>query len=452
MDESLIMDILPQAIQSKDYDLIYSLIANNSLSNINAKINVNDTDASLIYFAVKDKSNDLVQILLANPDIDVNTRSATYFTGEGGKRLKKCERTLLNIAVENESVEIVQYLLSKPEININAKDVDYEKYIENAINESGEQVPFLYYENHYTALYTAINKGNNILVKLLLNTLFIDTNYQYTRYWHSPSHGEHKYEITALSLAIEKRNVDIIRLLLSASKINVNLKSSYEEGKVDKIPIIDAVETGNIDIVQLLLSQPQIDVNAITKYGYREDNYSDAKREWQEKSALYIACEEGYADIVRLLLLSPNIDANKLYEYEYYQEEFRQEDQNPYYQQHYRGFECHFKKTVLIVAIEKNKTDVVKTLIECPNVDVNINMNENYLSFSSDQSSLYQKSPIYLAVYNQNVDIVKILLTRPEIDLEFKSTRHGEIHTPLQLAQENQSLEIIQALTNSISQ
>lgn len=137
--EGLVGDIIPQAIQSKDYDLIYSFIANDLIRNVNEKFLIDDTEAPLLYFAIKDASIDLVQLLLARPEIDVNATSITFSTTEQGKKVKKCERTLLNISVENENVEIIQYLISKPGINVNAKNVDCEQYEGFSYTESGEK-------------------------------------------------------------------------------------------------------------------------------------------------------------------------------------------------------------------------------------------------------------------------------------------------------------------------
>lgn len=97
---------------------------------------------------------------------------------------------------------------------------------------------------------------------------------------------------------------------MSSPEIDVNLQSSFEEGKVVKNHLVDAVDNENEEIVLLLLSHPNININAITKSGYYEDYWSSSKREWQQKSALYITCEKLNANIVQLLLLYPNIEVN----------------------------------------------------------------------------------------------------------------------------------------------
>ena len=56
--------------------------------------------------------------------------------------------------------------------------------------------------------------------------------------------------------AIEKGNLDIIKLLLNNPKININQKFNG-----DKNALIYAIEKGNLDIVKLLLNNPKIDIN-----------------------------------------------------------------------------------------------------------------------------------------------------------------------------------------------
>ena len=157
--------------------MIYSFIANDSIWNVNEKYLINDIEAPLLYFVIKDESIGLVQLLLAKPEIDVNATSITFYTTKEGIQKKKKQRSLLNIAVENEKVEIIQYLLTKPGIDVNANDIDCVEHYDLHITESSEEIPHLYHENQYTALYIAIRKGNNIIVNLLLDIPVFDINY-----------------------------------------------------------------------------------------------------------------------------------------------------------------------------------------------------------------------------------------------------------------------------------
>ena len=56
-----------------------------------------------------------------------------------------------------------------------------------------------------------------------------------------------------------------------------------------------------------------------------------------------------------------------------------------------------------------------------------------------------------MAAQENNVENVRTLLTRPEIDPKFVSNRYYVGHTPLGLAKQNKSSEIIQLLSASMS-
>ena len=62
----------------------------------------------------------------------------------------------------------------------------------------------------------------------------------------------------ALYFAIETRNMDIIKLLLSHKDIDIN--APFQKGKS---PLHLAVQNNDIEIVKLLLTYPNIDVNQI---------------------------------------------------------------------------------------------------------------------------------------------------------------------------------------------
>ena len=84
---------------------------------------------------------------------------------------------------------------------------------------------------------------------------------------------------TPLHYAITKNNIEIIKLLLACSEIDINIKSnifkiicyiheiwlikfnySYDE-KTGIPPLYTAIRKGNIEIIKLLLAHPKIDVN-----------------------------------------------------------------------------------------------------------------------------------------------------------------------------------------------
>lgn len=66
-----------------------------------------------------------------------------------------------------------------------------------------------------------------------------------------------------MNLAIEKENIEIVKLLMSHNKFDVNFPYMYlgEDSIEEKPPLYFAVEKGNIEIVKLLMSNDKLDVN-----------------------------------------------------------------------------------------------------------------------------------------------------------------------------------------------
>ncbi|KAK8847291.1 hypothetical protein M9Y10_019878 [Tritrichomonas musculus] len=113
-------------------------------------------------------------------------------------------------------------------------------------------------------------------------------------------------------MIIENNNIDIVKILLSSPKININAycKHKYCEHVIDvkcieedheKTALHLAIENNNIDIVKILFSSPEIDVNAYYKY-------KDNKR---NTTALHMAVENKYLEIIACLLEYKRIDLNK---------------------------------------------------------------------------------------------------------------------------------------------
>ena len=142
----------------------------------------------------------------------------------------------------------------------------------------------------------------------------IDINSVWTNFQSSgkAKRIDESYEKTALILVIENNNIDIVKILLSSPKININAycKHKYCEHVIDvkcieedheKTALHLAIENNNIDIVKILFSSPEIDVNAYYKY-------KDNKR---NTTALHMAVENKYLEIIACLLEYKRIDLNK---------------------------------------------------------------------------------------------------------------------------------------------
>ena len=79
----------------------------------------------------------------------------------------------------------------------------------------------------------------------------------------------------------------------------------------NETPIYLAIEKENIDIVKLLLSNENIDVNKKNIF-YLTQCSSDIKI---EIPTIYLATQKENYEIVKLLLMNDKIDTNMMYEY-----------------------------------------------------------------------------------------------------------------------------------------
>ena len=84
-----------------------------------------------------------------------------------------------------------------------------------------------------------------------------------------------EYEKTVIHEAIEKGNLEIIKLLLEIDDIDINfinkIHSSNPFISYEKTVLYTAVEYDKIDVVKLLLENKLIDPNIVCKYTYSYD-------------------------------------------------------------------------------------------------------------------------------------------------------------------------------------
>ena len=64
---------------------------------------------------------------------------------------------------------------------------------------------------------------------------------------------------TLLLHAIDKGNIEIIKVILNNPKIDINQKLNY--GWFEKNALIYAIEKGNLEIIKLLLNDEKLDIN-----------------------------------------------------------------------------------------------------------------------------------------------------------------------------------------------
>ncbi|KAK8900153.1 hypothetical protein M9Y10_002476 [Tritrichomonas musculus] len=253
-------------------------------------------------------------------------------------------------------VPVVDFIVKNTNINVNNKS--------NIFNFYG------YHDNH-----------NQSISNLLMDNDF-DVN--------SPTnHFNGSVRVIApLHVAIEKDNIEIIKILLSRANIDINSKLiCYEKlglnnkRSISETPIHLASERCNVEITKLLLSHDKIDVNS--KFNLSSELPEEKK--FIEKTALHIAIENENSEILRLLLSMKKIDVNE--------------------KMRYGSEEYDLINEALITSndFEKNKEQIYKK--EAKDVSIKKEI----------------KTPLYMAVHMQNLEITQLLCSHNDVNINTKS-------------------------------
>jgi len=275
---------LIEAISDNNLERVSELLQNSSI-NINQK---DEYDRSALMYACRSGYLDIVRLLLSNPIININS-----VDNDGNTAL------LHACYSDDNNLEIIRELLqsyTNPSIDVNGvNNMGHNAFlIICRRQEYAELIPFIHSlftnpddinnEINIKGLYVAI-QSNNILGVQKLLALYID-------YFHIYDYPGH----TALTLACENNQIDIVRILLPLYSGFIN---RYYLNRVDddsgKNALIVACVNGSLELVNLLLQQPNIDVNVHDSLDF---------------NPLMRAVESNRLDIVQRLLQHPNINVN----------------------------------------------------------------------------------------------------------------------------------------------
>lgn len=278
------------------------------------------------------------------------------------------------------------------------------------------------------ALQQAIDKGNVLAVKLLLQQMNFDINAL------NPITGE-----TALIHAVKRKNPDIVALLLSRQDIDVNKLSGVDEVypppgdfylKPGATPLVHACcSYYHPDILKLLLNHPKIDVNqtnknketvlmlALSHHFFSSAqtllSRADIKINMQDvvgQTALHRTCPQGYFDTFRpypLNIVSLVVNYNQL--------DVNIADVNG--------------ETALFHAAQIGDSAMVNLLLQKKDIDVNIANNDGW-------------TPLYSATLYSETDCVKLLLEKScSIDCNIATKKDN--HTCFWKAAESGQTEIV---------
>ena len=259
-----------RAVEKENIEIIKLLLACNDDINVNA-INKSsselcNSEKTALFAAVEKENIEIIKLLLQNDKIDVNIVNNIDYTTGGGD-MSYWYYTAIYESFERENIEIVKLLLANANIDVNS---DNEKHEDHQGGGDPNEGKFL-----KTLLYRAIEKENIEIVKLLLTFEEIDIDII------SSKEGKEDddpvlWEKTALFKAVEKENIEIIKLLLTED-FDINIKN-YDSGELDEdedeidinnmhcdeikgTALFLAVKKKNIKIIKLLLTNLNNDLN-----------------------------------------------------------------------------------------------------------------------------------------------------------------------------------------------
>lgn len=246
-------NLLTIAVEHENIEIVKYLINNKNTSVYDNLVLMNTytdwcyTSKSILYLAVEKENKEIVDILVQERSkiepkffiITDNFKRFDYISDDENRYLNDPDykrifvderKSALSVAVENGDVEIVELLLKDKQTNVNdVNSKSYHLYLSESDN-------FDYYLDQSSALSIAVEKENKEIVQLLLNTDNINVNipfekidvdvnkYQESDFCHvyycpdKCNFNDYTKRFTALSIAKENGNQEIYQLLQKKSK------------------------------------------------------------------------------------------------------------------------------------------------------------------------------------------------------------------------------------------
>ncbi|KAK8841463.1 hypothetical protein M9Y10_027081 [Tritrichomonas musculus] len=476
-----------QIIQLKEQNQICQSVINKLIFTL---LNTNhDSYSDTFYIVIKE----LVASILHENFYDVNSK----FPYEDEKC--RLEITPLCIAVSLEDIELVKYLLTKPGIDVNAKSFvgEGKRLFDESIQlfkdeEEKLKIEAFQSEEEITPLYLAIEKENIEIIKLLLDCPKIDVNAKVLL-----ETGTYTIVSAELSSSGIKLARSIVKspetILQSEENIRKTFKIANDRKEMNAFHL--AIEKNNIEIIKLLLSHPELDVNIKSiRIGYLQEAKLGPKKllsgynRYAEMSALHLAIDKTKnMEILKLLLARTELDVNvKLINIEsntsftllaigifgsYYSKSpmlnSLSDTKIPLDKQAAEYEDERKEKTALYYAIEIGNTEAVNLLLSRKGLDINSKSLEvSYLKIAlskSEQLTIQEKAPeiakkiedgkkeikpkkkeetaLHLAVKYSNIKIISALLQNKSIDI---NVINGEGKKPIDLTNDKKIKTLLQ--------
>ena len=271
--EKFLTCFLNEAIRNKNKDLVEYLLNENSFSNDALFEAIKTNDVSIVDFVIKHNSKpsfvnqrgangtalcesvsngniDIIKRLLSIPGIDLNSYNRN-------------NETPLISAIVNYKIEIVNLILDFYGSDITSQAWQIEagiKYILGKISKANDrndimilaifnrlvEVPGVnlnFHEGKHTLLTYACQINNQNLVELLLKSDRVDPNL------YVPSTGD-----TPLMIAINKKNLEITKLLIDCPRTNINIRNNDKQ-----TALVIAVNIQFQEVIPLLINHEKFD-------------------------------------------------------------------------------------------------------------------------------------------------------------------------------------------------
>lgn len=416
--------------------LILTKLTKNSKKNseINdIKKNIGENDNDICKLIQKDSIDDFISFIVNNK-IDISSRIDLSIFETNSFLLKKGS-TLIEYAAFYGSLNIFKYLYSKKakisqsiwlyaihgknpiiiniikKTNFPKEEIDYTAIYNESIKCHYKDVS-MYLEKNYSHLlkfdYKRILKSYNF--EYFTNNFFNEPDifYLLCQYDYVPlvafllktSHPnfQTKRKQNSLEIAARKGNIEVMKLLLSQNKINVNAKSIQKnsEGYIEQTPLLAAIFHENDEAVQLLLSNDKINVNSV------QFNYVEEKKLTIKKSCLDMAVSNQNVSIVKLLLNHKKIDVNSCLTLEI-------------------DNTLKHSRPILFTAIEYGNKEIFQLLLNRNDINVNQFLINKLFSGHKMQYRI-QHTVFNRAFEKDNIEIVKLILNSGKFDVNLEST------------------------------
>ena len=290
--------VLHLAVKCRKYDIVKYLFDKKLNVNVNELLYGGDTvgydhyeyhngEKNALHIAIQNEDVKIVDLLLKNDKINANAKLIKEDVDNGGINSDIKELTPLYMAVEAQNYEIVRLLLSNKDIDVNARSLNVFYYNYNTrrgmcawgrrpsndarmrkrrmksmreeeYDDDDDDEEF----NHRRYSGDDDDDNDDDCTYVEANT----RDQEITRMYRSGG------VFTPLFAAIESQDIQMIKILLSHPKIDVNARSiSYSPYKKSVVvPLYRAVELKNDEIQQLLMSTGKVDEQKMSSF-YEEE-------------------------------------------------------------------------------------------------------------------------------------------------------------------------------------